>query len=189
MQGVPHFPVNLAWLDFFNYYSALGVLLVTYVLLYILLRSRVGLALISVRESEVYAESLGVNVYRHKLLAFGVSAFFTGIIGSFYAFYTGAFTATGLSFTLLLQILVMLLVGGLGSQFGPILGAFVVTFASEYLRATLLGEAALFRLVAIGLLIPVVLIFFPSGLTSFINQFMNPRNAREAAGSTRGASL
>ncbi len=181
LQGVPHFPIDPSWLDPFNYYSAFGILLASAISIHMLLRSRVGLALMSVRESELYAESLGVNVYRQKLLAFMVSAFFTGLIGSFYGFYTGAFTATGLSFMLLLQMLVMVLVGGLGTQFGPILGAFVVTFGSEYLRASLTGEIALFRLIVIGLLIPIVLIIYPSGLISFFKRFTKGQKPTQAA--------
>jgi branched-chain amino acid transport system permease protein len=134
-----------------------------------------GLALISTRESELYAESLGVNVYRHKLYAFTVSALFSGFIGAFYAHWTGAFTPSNLSFTLLLEILVMVLIGGIGTQFGPVIGAFILTFLSQYLRAYLAGQVALFRLAIIGLLIPVVLILLPSGLTSLVGRLKRPR--------------
>jgi len=174
LQGVPHFPIDTRWLSLFNYYFAFGILLLTCGSVFLLLRSRVGLALISVRESELYAESLGVNVYRHKLLAFILSALFSGFVGAFYAHYTGAFTPSNLSFTLLLQILVMILIGGLGTQIGPVVGAFILTFLSEYLRASLAGQVALFRLAVIGLLIPIVLILFPSGLARLVDRFRKP---------------
>jgi branched-chain amino acid transport system permease protein len=171
LQGVPRFPVDPSWLGLFHYYLALGILVAASGTIYLLLRSRAGLALMSVRESELYARSLGVNVYRYKLLAFLVGSFFTGLIGSFYVLYTSTVSSSILVFNTLLLILVMVLIGGLGTQFGPILGAFILTFVTEYMRATLLGDTSLFRLVAIGLLIPVVLIFLPSGLVGLRFRF------------------
>lgn len=177
LQTIPYFTIDPSWLQLFNYYVGFGILLLNCGLVYLFLRSRMGLALISLRESELYAESLGVNTYRHKLLAFGLSALFSGLAGGFYAHYTGAFTGSNLSFTLLLQVLVMILIGGLGTQLGPVIGAFMLTFASEYLRAYLMGQLAMIRLVAIGALIPTILILFPSGLMTLGGQLARVKTA------------
>jgi branched-chain amino acid transport system permease protein len=189
LQNIPYFPVNHSILYAFNYYFGFAILIVTCFSIYLLLRSRFGLALISLRESELYAESLGVNTYRHKLLAFAVAAFFSGLAGAFYAHYTGAFTAANLSFNLLIQLLVMILIGGLGTQYGPIIGALLLTFLTNYLQASLSGEMAQLRLLAIGLLIPIVLIFSPSGIAGISTKIVRrPRTGTQAASTARTTS-
>lgn len=127
---------------------------------YFLVRSPAGLALRSLRDSQEAAESLGVHVTYYKLLAFVTSAFFAGIIGSFYAHYILILTPTSVfSVGTMVEIMAMALIGGLGTFLGPVMAAFGLTMGLEYLR--FLGD---YRFIAYGIILVVVVLFLPEGL-------------------------
>ncbi|MFQ5829481.1 MAG: branched-chain amino acid ABC transporter permease [Candidatus Methylomirabilia bacterium] len=127
--------------------------------LYRLLRSPVGLALKSVRDSQDAAESLGVDLTRTKLLVFVSSAFLAGIVGGFYAHYVLILTPTSvLSVAVMIEVIAMTLVGGLGTFVGPTVGAFALTLLLEYMRV--LGG---YRLLIYGALLVAIILFMPGG--------------------------
>jgi len=127
-----------------------------------MLRSKVGLAILAIRDGEDAAESLGVNLTRIKLGVFGYSAFLVGVAGAFYAHYVGILTpSAAIGADLMILVIAMVLVGGLGTFAGPLVGAVLLTSAAESLR--FLDQ---YRLLVYGGLIVLVVLFAPQGLAS-----------------------
>jgi branched-chain amino acid transport system permease protein len=157
------------------YYLALGLTCLTVALIAIMMRSKTGLALIAMRDAEDAAESLGVNLTRHKLLVFGVSAFVVGLAGAFYAHYIGILTPSAVvGVDLMILVIAMALVGGLGTLSGPLIGALLLTGVVEWLRD--LGD---FRLLVYGALIIVTVMFLPKGLTTLVPMVGRRLRSRE----------
>lgn len=158
------------------YYLAVLLLLFSMGLIALMMRSKVGLAVVAMRDGEDAAESLGINLARFKLLVFGVSAFLVGLAGAFYAHYVSILTPmAAVGIDLIILVIAMVLVGGLGTLSGPIVGAFVLTFLGESLRV--LDD---YRLLIYGALIILSIMFMPRGLAT-IGSFFRRRPA-EARG-------
>jgi branched-chain amino acid transport system permease protein len=125
-----------------------------------LLRSRVGRALLAVRDNESAAEVMGVRLSLHKTLAFAWSAMFAGVAGCLYTWVIGFVSPDSFSFVLSITLLAGLVVGGLGSLYGPLLGAAFVMYVPSVSQD--LSEAA--PGVVFGLLIITVMFVAPTGL-------------------------
>lgn len=117
-----------------NVWVCFGALAVVYVFLRLLMRSSYGRALLAIREDEVAAEAMGINLFSHKMMSFILSAFIAGISGGLLASLIGAIDANQFKYTFVYQFLLMLTLGGQGSMTGSVLGAFIVTSALEVLR-------------------------------------------------------
>lgn len=128
-------------------------------LIHTLMKSRHGRAILAIRENEIAAESSGVNTTFYKVLAFTVSAFFAGVAGGLYAGYTGILTPGNFTFMTSINILVMVVLGGLGSMAGSIIAASILTALPLALQSF-----NKYRMVIYALLLIVVMIFKPSGL-------------------------
>jgi branched-chain amino acid transport system permease protein len=127
---------------------------------YWILQSRFGFGLRAIRDSEIAAESLGVNLTRCKILVFALSSLLAGVLGAFYSHYVLILTpSSAIGIDIMIQILAMTLIGGIGRLFGPSIGAFVLTFGLEWLRE--FGE---YRLLIYGVLLVVIVMFLPKGL-------------------------
>jgi branched-chain amino acid transport system permease protein len=124
-----------------------------------LINSPTGRALRSIHDSEIAARVLGVNVGRYKLLAFVMSAIFTSIAGSYFALLDGFVTPNTASFLLSIELVVMAVLGGLGSILGSIVGAAILVILPQAL--TVFHE---YEQVALGAIIVVFLIFLPRGI-------------------------
>jgi branched-chain amino acid transport system permease protein len=124
-----------------------------------LINSPTGRALRSIHDSEIAARVLGVNVARYKLLAFVMSAVFTSIAGSYFALLDGFVTPNTASFLLSIELVVMAVLGGLGSILGSIVGAAILVILPQAL--TVFHE---YEQVALGAIIVVFLIFLPRGI-------------------------
>ena len=133
--------------------------IVSCALIHTLMKSRHGRAILAIRENEIAAESSGVNTTFYKVLAFTVSAFFAGVAGALYAGYTGILTPGNFTFMTSVNILVMVVLGGLGSMAGSIIGAGILTALPLALQSF-----NKYRMVIYALLLIVVMIFKPSGL-------------------------
>jgi branched-chain amino acid transport system permease protein len=113
--------------------------LITIYVVWRVVRSPYGRALLSVREDPIAAQAVGVNIQRSRQLAFVVSAFLTAIAGGLYAHFLTSFSPATFYFTLTFNIIIMLVVGGMGSISGSILGATLFTLLSEILRNAEVG--------------------------------------------------
>lgn len=132
---------------------------IVFFVIHTMLKSKHGRAVLSIRENEIAAESCGVNTTYYKTMAFVMSAFFAGVAGSLYAGYVGILNPSTFAFMKSIEILVMVVLGGMGSMVGSVISATGLTVLPELLRS--FSE---YRMVAYSLLLIVVMIFKPSGL-------------------------
>lgn len=141
---------------FLNAFLCVGI---TCFIIHALMKSRHGRAILAIRENEIAADSCGVNVTYYKTLGFVVSAFFAGVAGALYAGYLGILNPASFGFMKSIEILVMVVLGGMGSMIGSVLSAIVLTAVPEMLRAF-----ADYRMIVYSVLLILVMIFKPSGL-------------------------
>jgi branched-chain amino acid transport system permease protein len=147
-----------------NYWIALGFMTISGAILFGLSRSPVGLVLQASGQDPVQAGALGFNIIKHKLAAFIVSAFFSGLSGALLVFYFGtASVGTVVDVGVGVQVIVAAVLGGRRTVLGAALGAVFLICAGELLRP--LGELATFVVSAVAL---VVILFFPNGFLGSI---------------------
>jgi len=146
-----------------RYYALLAMAVIVIGLSYLLVNSRLGLGLMAVREEEDAAESLGISALRHKLIALGISAFFTGLAGGAFAYYhVGYYYQYPFSPSWSLDMLTMVYIGGQGTILGPIIGAVFFVTLRQYLVLNV-GE---YHLIIFGILFILVVLFLPGGIVS-----------------------
>ena len=124
-----------------------------------MMKSRHGRAILSIRENEIAAESCGINTTYYKVMAFAFSAFFAGIAGGLYAGFQGLLVPKSFDFMASINILVMVVLGGMGSMIGSVIAATVLTALP-----LLLQSFNTYRMIIYSLLLIIVMIFKPSGL-------------------------
>jgi branched-chain amino acid transport system permease protein len=152
--------------DKVNYWIALGFMTVSGMILYGLTRSPVGLILQASGQDGVQAGALGFNVTKHKLAAFIISAFFSGLAGALLVFYLGAASVgTFVDVTVGVQVIIGAVLGGRRTIVGAVLGAVFLIAANEALRP--LGDLSTFIVSAMAL---VVVLLFPSGLLGLLTR-------------------
>ena len=142
-----------------HYYVGLGLALVALIFSIAIIRGPLGLAFQALRDSPAYAMSRGVSKFKYQLWVFGLSAFFTGIAGAFYAAQFGVVGPIVFSLAMLLFLLSMIVVGGMGTIWGPLLGAAILMLADEGMR-----EVGDWRDIGLGLILAAFVILLPRGL-------------------------
>jgi branched-chain amino acid transport system permease protein len=160
------------------YYLALAVLLATILTVWGIQTSRLNFAFTAIRENEEVANVMGVNPTRYKVLAFMISAFFTGFIGGFYGHYNTyiiPYEVFGLGISI--ACLVMPIFGGLYTIAGPIIGTVAIKAIEEVLRINF----AYGHQIAYGLILVVVVLFMPGGLIGLYREKVKPLFARSPA--------
>lgn len=135
------------------------ICVISVLLMYSMMTSRHGRLILAIREDEIAAEASGVNLSRSKIFAFAYSAMFAGVAGAVYAQYMGLLSARQFGLTASIDILVMVVLGGMGSFTGSILSAIVLTILPEFLRA--IQE---YRMILYSLALIIVMLYRPSGL-------------------------
>ena len=145
------------------FYMMAAMLAVTVAGVIALLRSRAGYAMRAIRGNETSASVLGIDTTFYKVLAFAISALFSGMVGSIYIFWMG-YIEPGQAFDMNLNIQFVMagLMGGLGSVVGPLLGAVTLQLFSELIWSHFLQ----IHLAVLGILIILVVLFLPNGLVS-----------------------
>lgn len=136
-----------------------GCVAVVCFLIHTMMKSRHGRAILAIRDNEIAAEATGVNTTYYKTLAFVASAFFAGVAGGLYAGCVGVLQPAVFGFMKSIEILVMVVLGGMGSMLGSALSATVLTILPEALRA--FSE---YRMIAYAIVLILVMIFRPQGL-------------------------
>ena len=131
----------------------------TVLIIYNILHSSQGRAMITVRENEIAAEAMGINTFKYKMMAFIIGAFFAGLAGSLYAHYMGYIQPSTFNFVKSIDYLTYVVFGGMGSLSGSIIATGVLTFLPELLRG--LAE---YRMIIYPLALIVLMIFRPEGL-------------------------
>jgi len=144
----------------FFYVVVVSIVLITWII-YNILRSALGRAFVAIRESEVAAQAMGIHVAFYKTVMFVISAFFTGLAGGLYGYWVGFISPNDFTATTSFMLLAMIVVGGLASLPGAILGAVLFTliphFTSQFVGVTNL---------VIGLAMALIILFRPQGLVS-----------------------
>jgi branched-chain amino acid transport system permease protein len=152
--------VDRTWRMTFNFYAAAAVLMVSVIVCLVLMRSRFGLALRAVRDSEHAAQAMGVNVARVRYATLAIAAFTTGCAGAAYYISSVQISpASAFSMNWTAMVIFIVIMGGLGSIEGPIIGAIVYFVLREYLSGLGSGYFILSGLLAIG-----ITIYRPQGL-------------------------
>lgn len=150
LRGIPRF----------NNFSIIYIIMVACVMMmYSLMTSRHGRAILSIRDDEIASGASGVNTTYYKTFAFTVSAVFAGIAGGIYGHNLGILGARQFDFNYSINILVMVVLGGMGSFTGSIISAIVLTILPEVLR-----EFSDYRMIVYSLLLILTMIFRPTGL-------------------------
>lgn len=142
-----------------NFDNIFWITVIVVLILYTLTKSRHGRAIISIREDEIAAEAVGIPTTFYKIIGFSTSAFFGGIGGALYAQYISFLDPNIFSFMKSIEILVIVVLGGMGSITGSIIAAIVLTILPEALR-----EFANYRMLIYSFLLVVMMIFRPQGL-------------------------
>ena len=157
-----------------NIWWCYGIALAVIVFIALLVSSSYGRALKAIREDEIAAESMGISLLRHKMLSFMLSAFLAGVGGGLYASYIGTIGPDVFQISRTYDILMIVVMGGMGSISGSVLAAFIVTIGQEWLRV-LDGPLPFLpiwpengvsgmRMVVFSLLLLIIILFFRNGL-------------------------
>lgn len=142
-----------------SYSLAYWILIGTIVIIYTLIRSSHGRAILSIREDDIAAEACGVAVTKYKLIAFSLSAFFAGVAGGLYAHYQGMLEPNLFDYNQSINFMVMVVLGGIGSLTGSVLSAFLLTLLPELLRAL-----ASYRILIYSAVLILLMLYRPEGL-------------------------
>ncbi len=168
IDAFPDIDIGFLSLDFFEpvnyYFLALVVVSASLFVLYRIERSRIGLTFHAIHWQDRLAESVGIDTFRYRTLAFVIASFFAGIAGGLYAHYVGAVNPTRFSVDQMVYVLVWAIVGGTATFHGPILGVVVLTVINEIvLRALGLDTA---RPLIYGAILILSVLYLPNGLES-----------------------
>jgi branched-chain amino acid transport system permease protein len=161
LKGIPG-NTNLWWTS--------GIALFTLIIIMALINSSYGRAFKAIREDEIAAESMGISLYKHKVISFAIGAFFAGIGGGLLGCLFGTVDPLMFRFFLTFNVLLIIVLGGMGSVTGTVISAFVITIAQEWLRfldePMFPGVPALpgLRMVVFSALLMIVVLFFRHGL-------------------------
>jgi branched-chain amino acid transport system permease protein len=168
---IPPLPnIDALSIDFYSpvnyFYFCLIVVAISLVILYRVERSRIGLTFHAIHWQDKLAESVGVDTFRYRTLAFAVSSFFAGLAGALYAHYVGTVNPNRFSVEEMTYVLIWAIVGGTATFYGPILGVVTLTILNEVvLRA--LGVDQM-RPMFYGVILILFILFLPNGLESLV---------------------
>ena len=145
------------------YYVTLTVLTVCLAVLYLILKSPFGLTLMATRDNPVRSESVGINIRRHRLAAFVIAGFFAGIAGVLFVLVEKSVSPSLLSWSKSAEIMIMCLLGGLTTFYGPALGAGIIVFLSMKV-----GTYTEYWLLVLGIILLVLVLVLPQGILGFL---------------------
>lgn len=169
-NGLPGIPrPSLAGIAFADqhamYYLVLALFIVVLLVLGALKRSPLGYSLLGVRENEARLRSLGYNVWLHKYIGFVISGLIAGVGGVLYAYYNGFVSPVDVHITTSVQGVLMVILGGMGTSFGPLVGSLVVVVIRDLLSAYTERWMTI-----LGVLYVVVMLYAPAGLSGLVGR-------------------
>ncbi len=153
LNGIPPY-TTIFWV--------LAFVAVTIFVVTCIVKSTYGRGFLATRDDEIASEAVGLNTTRYKIVAFVIGAFFAGIAGGLYGHFKLTITPTGFDFTKSIEIVVMVILGGMGNTLGVILAAILLTLLPEVLR-----PIAEYRMVLYSFLLIVLMLARPQGLFNF----------------------
>jgi len=162
--------------NIYYYYIGLAFVVFSLIIVRVIEISKLGRYMVAIREDEDAAESLGVNAFKYKMIAIGISAFMTSLAGTFYANYVFYLhPSTVMSMGLSIEIILRPIIGGTGTLFGPVIGSFLISPLAEISRSYF-SKAGLegLHIVIYGALLITATLFFPRGVYSYIKRSFGP---------------
>ena len=177
-QPLPPWPPEFSRLPFVYY--TLACLIAALAVSAYVRRSRFGLGLLAIRDDEGKAEMVGVNTTLYKMLAFGLSAYFVALGGGIWSYFQTHISPV-FAFDILIGVdmILMTMLGGLGTLWGPVLGAFILIPASDFILFTF-GSSQIHIAIFGGLMLAIIL-FLPRGILPTIQDWLANRSARGSA--------
>lgn len=161
-------PLNLRGAPIMFYYILLGITALAFLFCRWLLTGRIGYYWLAIREDPEAAQTLGINVFRYKMIAVAISAGMTALSGVFFAFYyNNLFPEQIFNISRSIELILGPIIGGVGSLFGPILGAFVLTVLAETVTETMhaMGyDIPGIKQVLYGICLAAVIMYLPNGI-------------------------
>lgn len=145
------------------YFLALILVILTVIVIFNIMNSRIGYAVLAIRDDELAASSMGVDVFKYKILVFIVSSCFAGLAGALYAQYTGYIDPTSFTNNKSNELLVMVIFGGLGNMLGSFIGAITLSIVPELLRGM-----STYRQLIYGIVLVLLMMLRPDGLLGSI---------------------
>lgn len=147
---------------------------ITIYVIYAIVKSRHGRAIISIKEDEIASELTGINVTYYKILAFVISAFFAGLAGGLYAHYMGMLVPKSFDYNKSVEILVMVVLGGLGNLKGSVIAAIVLTILPEMLR-----EFADYRMLLYAVVLIATMVIKETNMLDKFKEFKPKKRAKK----------
>lgn len=202
-----------------NFLWVYAFAIITIIIVYNIVHSDIGRALVSIREDELAAEAMGINTTRYKVLAFVISSGLAGMAGVLAGHYLSFLSTNDFQFIRSFEIIIMIVLGGMGSLTGAVLGAIIITFLPELLRTlgpkleSLLGaiigannippsvhqflsQLANYRLVIFALLLIIIMLTRPQGILgtrefglSWLKRARRRPEGAQVVGGTGGVSI
>jgi branched-chain amino acid transport system permease protein len=167
------------------YYAMLALTVFSVLVIYLIFRSKIGLAFAAIRENESEAKATGVDVAKYKLLAFTLSTSFAGLIGAFYAHFIAYINDQIYSLNLSFLPIIISIIGGIATIEGPVIGSALMLFISELLRiiepwALKISPVVILiypkvELLVIGIILVLVVIKMPRGISPWLRKYLMPR--------------
>lgn len=174
---------SVAGYQFIEYYAVLAITIASLVAIWYIMKSRIGLAFLAIRENELEARSAGVDPVRYRLLAFAMSAYLAGVAGALQIHHIGYLTPELYGVENSFWPVTYVILGGLGTLAGPVIGTVVLTVIWEGLKATGLTFG---RYVIVGFILILTIIFLPKGLVNLPERIRTWREGRKkGAGGVR----
>jgi branched-chain amino acid transport system permease protein len=150
------------------YYLFLGLVVFCVILIAVLMRSRIGYYLRSIRDDAVAARSMGVNIVRYKVLAFIIASSIAGMAGAFYGHTIGLISPVLGDFNEMAMIIIFVVIGGMRTQAGPVVGAIAIRLTMELLR-----EQSEIRIIILSALVIIIMRFLNGGLMELVRRVKN----------------
>ena len=152
------------------YLLVLAVATIVLIIIKWLINSDIGRVFVTIRENETLAASVGIDVMKYKMYSFGISAFFAGLAGALYAVFMHFIIPSSFPFTVSLDSLLAVILGGSGTMVGPVLGAILLIGIPEYLHV-----AQAYRLTIFGVLLILFVILMPQGIVGLVRRILAHR--------------
>ena len=182
LNNIPSLAFDIPWMDagalerrVANYYLVLAVAFIAFVVIQRLVQSRIGRAMIALRENEPLAKSVGVDVTRHLVLAAVTSAAIAGAAGALYAHYVRIVDPDVFLFIYTVTMVIMVISGGKGTLAGPLVGGVIFGTLPELMRGHMIPEL---QWIVYGAIMILIVIFLPQGIVPAVQQWWNAYQQR-----------
>lgn len=160
-SGITNIPTPSIFLSpLGSYYLAAAIAVGSVSIIYLWENSKLGITSWAIRENELLSESIGISILNYQLFAFVIACFFTGLVGSFYAHFVRFVSPSSFAFGQMMSLLIWVIVGGRGHFIGPIAGVLVLRAIAE-----LFGGLREYEMILNSLILVLVILFFPDGLS------------------------